>query len=101
MPTPPISTLGKRPVAPLVLAAVVVVIAVAAVFVYLDRPAKTTEQGPASAEEKAYVRNLALSDVSIKASENFMRQEVVEIEGKIANSGARPLKSVEVYCLFY
>ena len=82
-------------------ATVVAVIAVAAVLVYLNRPAKTTEQGPASPEAKAYVRNLALSDVSMKASENFMRQQVVEIEGKIANDGTRALKSVEVYCLFY
>lgn len=37
----------------------------------------------------------------MKASENFMHQQVVEIEGKIANNGARPLRSVDVYCLFY
>jgi hypothetical protein len=101
MPTPPISTLGRRPAAPIIVAALVVVIAVAAVLVYLNRPAKTTRQGPASPEAKAYVHNLALSDVSMKASENFMRQQVVEIEGKIANNGARPLRSVDVYCLFY
>ena len=47
------------------------------------------------------VRNLALSDVSMKASENFMRQRVVEIEGKISNNGPRPLRSIDVYCLFY
>ncbi|HEX3682949.1 MAG TPA: FxLYD domain-containing protein [Bryobacteraceae bacterium] len=102
MPTPPISTLGKKPVAPLVVAAILVAIAVAALLIYLNRPvSQAVQQGSASAEAKAYVRNLALSDVSMKASENFMRQRVVEIEGKIANNGSRPLRSVEVYCLFY
>jgi hypothetical protein len=102
MPAPPISTLGKKPVAPLVVAAILVVIAVAALLVYLSRPvSKAVQEGPASPEAKAYVHNLALSDVSMKASENFMRQRVVEIEGKIANNGPRPLRSVDVYCLFY
>ena len=102
MPAPPISTLGKKPIAPLAVAAILVVIAAVAVFVYLSRPVPSTEpQATASQEAKAYVRNLALSDVSMKASENFMRQQVVEIEGKISNNGPRPLKSVDVYCLFY
>jgi hypothetical protein len=102
MPPPPISTLGKKPVAPLVVATILVVIAAAALLVYLNRPvSQAVQQGSASAEAKSYVRNLELSDVSMKASENFMRQRVVEIEGKIANHGPRPLKSVDVYCLFY
>ncbi len=102
MPAPPISTLGKKPIAPLVMAAVLVLVAVVGVSIYLNRPAKNTaQQGPASPEAKAYVRNLALSDVNMKASENFMRQQVVEIEGKIANNGARALRSIDVYCLFY
>lgn len=102
MPAPPISTLGKKPIAPLAVAAILIVIAAVAVFVYLSRPIPSTApQATASQEAKAYVRNLALSDVSMKASENFMRQQVVEIEGKISNNGARPLRSVDVYCLFY
>jgi hypothetical protein len=102
MPAPPISTLGKKPIAPLVVAAVVVVLAIAAAAIYLARPAaQATANEPASAEAKAYVQNLALSDVRMQASENFMRQQVVEIQGKIANNGPRPLKSIDVYCLFY
>jgi len=102
MPAPPISTLGKKPIAPLVVAAVAVVLAIAAAAMYLTRPASTaTANEPASADAKAYVQNLALSDVRMQASENFMRQQVVEIQGKIANNGPRPLKSVDVYCLFY
>lgn len=36
----------------------------------------------------------------MKAAENFMKQQVVEIEGKISNHGPRKLASVDVYCLF-
>jgi hypothetical protein len=52
-------------------------------------------------EAKAYARNLQLSDVEMKASENYFKQTVVEIDGKIANTGARPLDTVEIYCIFH
>ena len=55
---------------------------------------------PLTAEAKAYTRNLQLSDVEMKASENYFQQAVVEIEGKIANTGDRPLDTVEIYCVF-
>lgn len=102
MPAPGVSSLGKKPVAPLIVAAAIVVVAIVAALVYLNRPTtKTAPEGSASAEAKAYVRNLQLSDVSMKATENFMRQQVVEITGKIANNGSRTLQAVDVYCLFY
>jgi hypothetical protein len=102
MPAPPISILGKKPLGPLMVAAIVVVIALAAALIYFGRPStQSADSGPASSEAKAYLRNLALSDVTMKASENFMRQQVVEIEGKISNNGAQPLQSIDVYCLFY
>ena len=101
MPPPRVSTLGKKPIAPLVVAAILVVSVVVAVSFYFSRPAPNSQQQPVTSEAKAYVRNLALSDVRMQASENFMRQQVVEIEGKITNNGSRPLQSVDVYCLFY
>ncbi len=52
-------------------------------------------------EGKAYVRNLQLSDVTMKATANYMRQTVVEIEGRITNAGDRPIEVVEIYCQFY
>jgi hypothetical protein len=91
----------KVPLAPLIIGAVAVLLLIAALF-YLNRPVpKPAETGPASPEAKAYVHNLELSDVTMKAAENFMKQQVVEIQGKIANKGPRPLQSVDVYCLFY
>jgi uncharacterized protein (UPF0333 family) len=93
-------TRPKVPVA-LLVSAIVVVLVVIGAGVYLVRtPSSTTTQETASAEAKAYLPNLRLSDVSMKATENFMKQQVVEIEGELANNGNRPLRSVDIYCLF-
>ena len=52
-------------------------------------------------EAKGYVRNLKLSEVSMKATESYVKQMVTEIEGKITNAGDRAVKQVQVYCVFY
>jgi hypothetical protein len=56
---------------------------------------------PASPEARAYVSHLALSDVHMRAIENYMRQQVIEVTGKLTNNGPRPLDSVDVYCVFF
>lgn len=53
-----------------------------------------------TAEAKQYVGKLKLTDVEMKAAENYMKQAVTEIQGKITNDGDRPLKLVEVNCVF-
>ena len=81
-------------------AAVVILLAAAGwgYMQYLDRHG--SGDIPLTAEARAYTRNLQLSDVEMKASENYFQQAVVEIEGKIANTGDRPLDTVEIYCVF-
>jgi hypothetical protein len=74
----------------------------AALFVYLQHtPHQAAKELPLSPEAKAYVGNLRLSDVSMKATQNYALQTLVEIEGKIGNAGERPLEAVEIYCYFY
>lgn len=74
----------------------------AAFAVYLERaPRPVYQDVPPSAEAKAYVRNLRLSDVTIEANKNFTGQLVVEVQGKIENAGERRLQMVEIYCYFY
>ena len=51
-----------------------------------------------SPESKAYVRHLDLSDVEMKASESYLRQTVVEIDGKIANKGDRFVDQLVANC---
>jgi hypothetical protein len=71
-------------------------------FVYLQYFAKqASTDAPLTPEAKAYVRNLKLSDVEIKANKSYLNQMVVEIDGNIGNAGGRPLDTVEIYCIFY
>lgn len=73
-----------------------------AVFLYVQYAAKhSPADAPLTAQAKAYVRNLRLSDVTIKANKSYLNQMVVEVNGKIGNSGDRVLDTVEIYCVFY
>lgn len=94
---PPKKTFNWTPV----VIAGVAVLALAASLIYLSRPVQRPTAAGASTEAKAYLPHLQLSDISMKATENFMKQNVVEVEGKITNNGPQALQSVDVYCLFY
>ena len=86
---------------PIIIGAVTLVLLLACYF-YLNSSHRTGDsESQASAEAKAYVKNLELSDVKMQAAENFMQQQVVEVGGKITNKGNRPLSSIDVFCLFY
>ncbi len=54
-----------------------------------------------SAESKDYVHNLQLSEVTMKATENYGGQVVTEIEGKVKNAGNRTIQMAAVACVFY
>ena len=81
---------------------IVVVLGVAG-FLYIDRASKRPPPPPPplTGVAKAYVRNLKLSDVDMKAHESYMKQNVVEITGKIQNNGDRVLQVVEINCVFH
>jgi hypothetical protein len=80
----------------------VLVVLGAGIWGYSEYAARhTSDAAPLTPEAKAYARNLQLSDVEMKASENYFQQTVVEINGKIANAGMRPLDTVEIYCIFH
>lgn len=68
---------------------------------YVERPHAAEATLPLTAEAKAYVHNLQLSDVTMKATESYVGQTVTEIEGKIANGGNRTVQHADVYCVFY
>lgn len=73
----------------------------AAGYFYLSRTSTHTPEPSLTEEGKAYTRNLKLSDVTMKATDSYVGQRIIEIEGKIANAGDRALESVEIYCIFY
>lgn len=64
-------------------------------------PPANSSRAALTPEAKSYVKNLKLSEVSMKATESYVKQMVTEIEGKITNAGDRPVKQVDVYCIFY
>jgi hypothetical protein len=69
-------------------------------FVSRQRPAGNSVS-VLTPEAKSYVRNLKLTEVSLKATESYVKQMVTEVEGKITNSGDRSVKLADVYCVFY
>jgi hypothetical protein len=72
-----------------------------AIFAYLQYSSKqSAEKLALTPEAKAYVQSLQLSDVEMKATDSYLSQRVIEIQGKIANAGTRPLEVVEIYCIF-
>lgn len=68
---------------------------------FVTRPRRASESAPISADAKAYVHNLQLSDVTMKATQSYVGQTVTEIEGKVTNSGTRTVQRAEIICIFY
>ena len=66
----------------------------------LGRRAPSESRPALTSEARVYLKNLALSEVQMQANESYLKQAVVEIEGKIANNGDRPLRLVEINCVF-
>jgi hypothetical protein len=95
----------KQPVSipPAAIVIGIMILAGLAGFWYLDRAAKqpASPPPPLTGPAKAYVKSLKLSDVNMSANESYMKQAVVEITGKIENSGDRVLDVVEINCVFY
>jgi len=68
---------------------------------FVNRPHAVAANAPLSPDAKAYVRNLQLTEVTMQATESYVKQTVTEIEGKITNSGTRTVQHADVYCVFY
>ncbi|MBV9084965.1 MAG: hypothetical protein JOZ62_19980 [Acidobacteriaceae bacterium] len=93
------ATSRRIPLPVIVIGATLLCVLIAGV-VYLSRPVAKTPPPRPSPEATAYLPNLELSDVHIDAAENFMKQRVVEIKGKITNKGPRRIKHIDVNCIF-
>jgi hypothetical protein len=94
---------SKLAIPPVVIVVGALLAAGAAGFWYLDRASKqpAAPPPPLTADAKAYVNHLKLSDVDMSAHEDYFRQRVVEITGNIQNLGERKLDLVEINCVFY
>jgi hypothetical protein len=78
------------------------VLVVAGIFAYLTfGPKPAPPAAPVLTQEaKDYLGSLPLSDVKMQASESYINQSLVEILGKIGNTGNRGVKLVQVNCVF-
>jgi hypothetical protein len=80
---------------------IALVIAGGGIVAYLEfAPHKPAADAPLTPEARAYVGNLKLGDVGMKAAKNYFSQVVVEIAGNITNAGDRNLDTVEINCVF-
>jgi hypothetical protein len=92
---------GGFPTALAVTLAVAAAVAVAVLLATRGGP----QQTPApvlTPEARAYVHAayLNVSDVNMSAKQNFAGQTLVEVTGRITNTGNRTLKQVDLNCVF-
>ncbi len=81
----------------------VVAAAVAVAVLFLTRGGPKQPPAPVlTPEARAYVHAgyLGLSDVNMSAKQNFAGQTLVEVTGKITNTGNRMLKQIDLNCVF-
>jgi hypothetical protein len=92
----------ERKVPPLVFILLALVALGGAGFWYLEQQSHrvVTTTTVLTPEAKAYVSNLKLSEVDMKASDAYLQQRLVEIVGKITNGGDRKLKNIYIKCVF-
>lgn len=91
--------MGSKPL--LVTLVVAILLGAGLAWYVFHKPPPSNTLPPLAPEAKAYVRNLQLSEVTMKATESYVKQMVTEIEGKITNGGDRTVTQVELYCVFY
>ena len=96
----------KQPVSipPMPIVAVLVLAAGVAGFLYMNHAAKQPPPKipPLTGAAKDYVHNgfLPISDFKMEAHESYLKHQVVEITGKIGNTGDRVIDTVEIVCVF-
>ena len=66
-----------------------------------SQPREAAPPPAITSDAKAYVANLKLSQVEMKATANYAGAAVVEVLGRITNNGTRALDRVELNCVFY
>src|SRR4051812_48530425 len=77
-------------------------ILIAGVFGWLTFGQNPAPPGPPklTQEARAYLSQLALSNVHMQASENYVNARLVEVLGEISNNGNRTVRLAEVTCVF-
>jgi len=89
---------------PAAIVIVLVLILGGGAFLYLNRAAQKAPDPPAALTGDAltYIHNgfLPIKDVDMQAHESYLKQQIVEITGKIGNTGNREIANAQIYCVF-
>ena len=86
---------------PILVVGALVLVACTAGFFFIRQARNRPPDVPVLTQEAAaYLRNLQLEDVDMKAAENYLKQTAATITGKITNNGARTVRLVEINCVF-
>jgi hypothetical protein len=102
VPIVPTAPPRKTNLLPIAIVAILVVVAGAAIwFLLLRGGGRPAQPNPLTPEAKAYVRNLGLAEVEMKAKDNALGGTLVEITGKITNKGPQTLRAIDLNCIFY
>jgi hypothetical protein len=92
---------ASGPAIPWPVLGIVVLLAAATGGFFWWQSQQASDGGPALTEEaKQYLPFLDLSGVEMEASEDFLEQTLVTIQGKVINKGDRTLSLIDVNCVF-
>jgi hypothetical protein len=83
-----------------ILAAVLVAAGAWGYFTYGPK-AKPPAEPVLTAEARAYLPNLPLSDVAMEASDSTIKMSITTVKGKIGNTGQKTVSSILVTCVFH
>lgn len=97
-------TAHKKPIeiSPAFIVVTLTVLAGAGIFAWLSlapRPGPPPKP-TLTAEARAYLPNLTLSDVLPQTSESYIQKSLFEIIGKVSNTGPKSVTGVQVTCVF-
>lgn len=92
----------ERPTRFYILSATVALAVMVAALVLLlhlrSRPSETAEA--LSAEQKAYLQQIVVSDARMSAAENFLGHTVTYLDAQVTNKGAKAVRQLELELVF-
>lgn len=92
---------GAGAVLPILVTLGLLLVAATLAYFLMERARNRPRNVPVLTQEAAaYLPHLTLSDVDMKAAENYLSMTVTTISGQIANTGPRALRLVQISCVF-
>ena len=91
---------GKPRIPMVVVVAVLVVLGVALAFFFLVPSQQDASPTIPLKDAPAYAAQIELSELQLSAAENFLGQQVVFLDGKIANQGSETVRLVQARLFF-